>query len=114
MTQGPMGASFILLVQQHLAQALWLCNEGEKKEQPLELAQLEISLLEVIEEKTRGNLSAEEQRFLAEALHEARMAYVMAKQKAAARVTEQAKDVPAETASTVGRESASSEQPQNN
>ncbi|MCX7624880.1 MAG: DUF1844 domain-containing protein [Candidatus Sumerlaeaceae bacterium] len=89
---------FVLLVQQHLTQALLLCTESKKKGENLELAQLQISLLEVIEETTRGNLSADEEKLLADALHEARMAYVMAKQHKPQHVEEKSKDVPAETA----------------
>ncbi len=82
MSSGGIHKTFALLVQQHLTQALWFCGEvSSKEDRNLELAQLEISLLEVIQEKTRGNLSDDEQRLLADALHEARMAFVFASQK---------------------------------
>lgn len=100
MTQTSLRPPFALLVQQHLTQALWFCTESEKKREHLQLAQVEISLLEVIAETTRGNLSADEDRLLADALHEARMAYVMATQRKPENVEEKPKDVPAETADT--------------
>lgn len=88
--------AFILLVQEHLAHALLACGSGEgTKERNLELAKLEISVLETLQEKTRGNLSDEEQRILADALHEARMAFVWACQKK--EVSRQDSPTPSET-----------------
>lgn len=42
----------------------------------LDLAKFNVGLLEVIEAKTRGNLTSEEQETLNQALHQARMAFV--------------------------------------
>ncbi|MGB9692603.1 MAG: DUF1844 domain-containing protein [Candidatus Sumerlaeaceae bacterium] len=87
--------TFALLVQQHLTQALWFCGEvSAKEDRHLELAKLEISLLEIIQEKTRGNLTNDEQRLLADALHEARMAYVFASQKPKPEKVEQSEAQP--------------------
>lgn len=47
-----------------------------KKARNLPLAQQTIDLLGMIEEKTRGNLTGEEQRLLTSLLHDLRMRYV--------------------------------------
>src|ERR1043166_3637006 len=75
--------NFHLLVQAFGMQALMCCGRVPnpatgKAEKNLDVAQLQISFLEVIEEKTRGNLSDDEQKILAAYLHEARMAFVEA------------------------------------
>jgi len=48
----------------------------EKREPDLALAKYNIDMLEMLEEKTKGNLSEDEQQALAGALNELRMAYV--------------------------------------
>jgi len=48
----------------------------EKKEPDLELAKYNIDMLETLQEKTKGNLTEEEQTVLANTLNEIRMAYV--------------------------------------
>ncbi len=50
-----------------------LTNKIEKN---LEHAKLSIDMLSMVEEKTRGNLSDEEARFLADSLFQLRMNYV--------------------------------------
>jgi len=60
-------------------QAIIACGgmEGsEKVEKNLEMAKYHISLLELLGEKTKGNLSEEESRLLLNLLHEARMTYL--------------------------------------
>ena len=51
-------------------------KEGEKREPDLALAKYNIDMLEMLEEKTGGNLSDEEQKALTHTLNELRMAYV--------------------------------------
>jgi len=50
---------------------------GQKREQPeLTMAQQSIDLLAMLQEKTRGNLTAEEARFLENMLFDLRMLFV--------------------------------------
>ncbi len=58
-----------------------LLAPGDEKEQPpvdLKSARHSIDLLAMLQEKTRGNLSLEEQRFLDNSLTELRFRYVQA------------------------------------
>lgn len=50
--------------------------EGQEKEPDLEIAKYNIDMLETLEEKTKGNLSKEEQDVLNNILNQLRMAYV--------------------------------------
>lgn len=51
--------------------------EGQDDREPdLELAKYNIDMLETLEEKTKGNLSEDEAKVLAETLNQVRMAYV--------------------------------------
>ncbi|MBN1846097.1 MAG: DUF1844 domain-containing protein [Sedimentisphaerales bacterium] len=73
--------SFLGLIQSLRLQILFhlgfLCEPGAKDtEVDLEFAQYHIDLLDILQEKTRGNLSAQEDTFLGRILHEVRMAYV--------------------------------------
>ncbi|HXG88596.1 MAG TPA: DUF1844 domain-containing protein [Vicinamibacterales bacterium] len=52
---------------------------GEKREADLEAASQLIEILAMLEEKTRGNLSAEERQLLDQVLFELRMRFVEAK-----------------------------------
>jgi len=52
----------------------------EKTEVDLGLAKYQITLLEILETKTKGNLTKDEEEFLANMLHSARLAYVRATQ----------------------------------
>jgi hypothetical protein len=55
---------------------------GQKRDKPeLEMAQQSIDLLAMLQEKTRGNLTAEEARFLDNMLYDLRMLYVQVSQK---------------------------------
>ena len=57
-------------------------NPGtEKTEINLELARHNIDLLDLMKEKTKGNLSAEESRLLEQMLYEMRMRFVEARAK---------------------------------
>jgi len=55
---------------------------GQKRELPeLPMAQQSIDLLAMLQEKTRGNLTADEARFLENMLFDLRMLYVQVSQK---------------------------------
>jgi Domain of unknown function (DUF1844) len=76
-------ANFLFLVESILMQAqiqLGLLNFGEKEEQDSEpnlpLARHSIDLLGMLQEKTKGNLTVEEQRLLENGLTELRFRYV--------------------------------------
>jgi hypothetical protein len=75
-------ANFLFLVESILMQAqiqLGLLNLGEKDEQPepnLPLARHSIDLLGMLQEKTKGNLTVEEQRLLENGLTELRFRFV--------------------------------------
>ena len=54
---------------------------GASGQQPdLELARQSIAILEMLEEKTRGNLTDAEQQLLSGVIYQSRMAYVATKQ----------------------------------
>src|SRR5438105_12217259 len=56
---------------------------GQKRDRPeFPLAQQSIDLLAMLQEKTRGNLTAEEARFLDNMLFDLRMLYVQVSQRA--------------------------------
>ena len=57
---------------------------GEKSEVNLPAAQQMIDILALLEEKTRGNLTAEERQFLDQILYELRLRYVEASQQGSA------------------------------
>ena len=73
-------ANFPTLVNTLITQALFylgdLAPQGGEPVVNLDMAKHQIDLLAVLEEKTRGNLTEEEQRLLDTALYEARMRYV--------------------------------------
>lgn len=54
---------------------------GQKQEPNLPLAQQSIDLLALLQEKTRGNLTAEETRFLQQLLTDLRVLYVHVSQR---------------------------------
>lgn len=58
--------------------ALGLIRTEEDKDQPadLKLAKYNIDMLEVIEQKSKGNLTEDEEKLLSGALHQLRMAFV--------------------------------------
>ncbi|HEV7300510.1 MAG TPA: DUF1844 domain-containing protein [Tepidisphaeraceae bacterium] len=72
-------ASFATLVQTALTQALFYMGElGSQGPEGinLDMAKHQIDTLAVLEDKTKGNLTADEQRVLDAALYETRMRYV--------------------------------------
>ncbi|HEW79314.1 MAG TPA: DUF1844 domain-containing protein [Phycisphaerales bacterium] len=76
--KGDFAALVSMLVTQALFSLGLLEVEGQKKEPDLELAKYNIDMLETIEEKTRGNLTEEEEKVLENMLSQIRMGYVKA------------------------------------
>ncbi len=73
--------SFSTLVSSFLTQALLSLGLIEhpslgKPAVDLDMAKFNIDMLALLEEKTKGNLTEDEQRLLNEALHQVRMVYV--------------------------------------
>jgi hypothetical protein len=72
--------SFAALVQSVVTQVFFylgdLTPRGAEPQLNLDMAKYQIDILAVIEEKTKGNLSPDEQRMLDAALYEARMRFV--------------------------------------
>lgn len=72
--------SLATLVQSIMTQALYylgeLAHDGEPPVLSLDMARHQIDTLAVLEEKTRGNLSAEEQSLLDQALYDLRSRFV--------------------------------------
>ena len=80
---GPVEASFALIVSSFHAQALIALGDLEspvdgQRKRDLEAAKFSIDLLQALEDKTRGNLTDDEQRMLHGSLYELRMRYVNA------------------------------------
>jgi hypothetical protein len=73
-------ASFATLVNSLMTQVLMYLGEltprGVEPQVNLDLAKFNVDLLGVLEEKTKGNLTPEEQKLLDTALYEVRMRYV--------------------------------------
>jgi hypothetical protein len=73
-------AGFGALVQSFATQALYYLGElamrGGEPMVDLDMAKYQLDLLTVLEEKTRGNLSEEEQGLIDSTLYETRMRYV--------------------------------------
>lgn len=79
--RGPLPkGNFAALVSMLVTQTLFALGlikvEGQEKEPDLEMARYNIDMLEALEEKTRGNLTEEEQKVLKNTLNEVRMAFV--------------------------------------
>ena len=80
--RGPLPeGNFAALVSMLTTQALFALGllqvkDQEKKEPDLEMARYNIDILETIQEKTKGNLTKEEETVLANTLNELRMGYV--------------------------------------
>ena len=81
-SRGPLPeGNFAALISMLATQALFALGllqvKGQEERKPdLELAKYNIDMLSVLEEKTRGNLSKEEEIVLANTLNELRMGYV--------------------------------------
>jgi len=82
---GPRGSlpegNFAALISMLTTQALFALGllqiKGQEKKQPdLEMAQYNIEMLETLQEKTKGNLTREEEIVLANTLSDLRMGYV--------------------------------------
>ena len=78
--RGDFAALISMLVTQALFSLGMVQIEGqdEKKEPDLALAKYNIDMLETLQEKTKGNLSKEEEKVLENTLGQVRMAYVKA------------------------------------
>lgn|SRR5690606_37015704 len=92
-------ADFIEVVRMLATQALMYLGafpdpESGRRLVSLELAQFNIDLLGVLEEKTKGNLTDEEQKYLTHVLYELRMQFVEVG-KAVAKAVEQGRIAPA-------------------
>jgi len=75
--QGNLAALISMLTTQGLfALGLLQVKGKEEKEPDLELAKYHIDMLETLQEKTKGNLTKEEETVLANTLNELRMGYV--------------------------------------
>ena len=82
--RGPLPkADFTALVSMLVTQALFALGvlgvkgqEEQKREPDLELAKYNIDMLEMLEEKSKGNLTEQEQKVLTDTLNQVRMAYV--------------------------------------
>ena len=75
--EGNLAALISMLATQALfAMGLVQIKGQEEREPDLELAKYNIDMLGVLEEKTKGNLTKEEEAVLANTLNELRMAYV--------------------------------------
>jgi len=79
-------ASFMTLVNSYVIQTYYCLGKfadqekGEKPKVDLDLAKHHIDMLSVLEEKTKGNLTEQEEKALSVALNETRMMYVQAAQ----------------------------------
>lgn len=73
-------ADFPTLVSSFMTQALFalgmIDHPTAGKEVNLDLAKFNVDMLEVLDQKTRGNLTAQEKTMLDQALHQVRMAFV--------------------------------------
>jgi hypothetical protein len=79
--RGPLPkGDFAALISMLVTQAFYALGaikiEGQEKGADLELARYNIDMLETLEEKTKGNLSKNEEKVLGNTLNEIRMVYV--------------------------------------
>ncbi|HRK01422.1 MAG TPA: DUF1844 domain-containing protein [Oligoflexia bacterium] len=75
--------TFVLSISSAVFMGLGLTPRPDSKEKKvdLELARHNIDLLELIKEKTKGNLSSDEQKLIDNLLYETRMRFVEAQKK---------------------------------
>lgn len=71
----------MLVTQAFFALGLIHVEGQEEKEPDLEMARYNIDMLSTLEEKTKGNLSEEEEKVLQNTLSQVRMAYVKMSEK---------------------------------
>lgn len=74
-------ADFSQVIQAFAMQALMACGKimnpiTRKYEKELPMARYHIGVIEVLQEKTEGNLSADEARMIEDVLHQVRMAFL--------------------------------------
>ncbi len=82
--EGNLAALISMLTTQSLFALGFLQIKGEEEREPdLDLARYNIELLQALEEKTKGNLTPEEQKLLKNTLAELRMGYVSVANQAA-------------------------------
>ena len=75
--EGNLAALISMLTTQTLFALGFLQIKGEEDREPdLDLARYNVELLQALEEKTKGNLTSEEQQLLKNTLAELRMGYV--------------------------------------
>ena len=80
--RGPLPkGNFAALVSMLVTQALFALGvlevKGQEKKEPdLDMAKYNIDMLEALQEKTKGNLTEQEEKVLENTLNEVRMAYV--------------------------------------
>lgn len=74
--KGDFGALLSMLATQALFAMGLIQMEKEKKEPDLELAKYSIDMIETLQQKTKGNLSGDEEKVLDDTLSQLRMAYV--------------------------------------
>jgi len=75
--KGDLAALISMLVTQALfSLGLLQVQDQEEKEPDLHLAKYNIDMLETLQEKTKGNLTEQEEKVLEDTLHQVRMAYV--------------------------------------
>jgi len=74
--KGDLAALISMLVTQAFFALGVLKVEGQEKEPDLELGKYNIDMLETLQEKTKGNLSQEEEKVLSNTISQVRMAYV--------------------------------------
>ena len=75
--KGDIAALISMLTTQALFALGVLQVEGQEKREPdLELAKYNIDMLETVQEKTKGNLTKQEEKVLNDTLTQVRMAYV--------------------------------------
>jgi len=79
------GLISMLTTQALFALGLLEVKGQEKREPDLELARYSIEMLETLQEKTKGNLTQEEQKVLENTLNELRMGYVAVSDRSASK-----------------------------
>ena len=111
-------ALFISLIQQYQMQT-WISlgklknPATDKFERDLKIAKLHIDLLEMLQEKTRGNLSEEEEKLLEQTLVNLRLNYVDEYEKEK-KAQQEATEKTEEKTTTEQAESSSAEKTQTN
>ena len=74
--KGDFAALLSMLVTQAMFAMGALKVEGQEREPDLEMARYNIEMLQTLEEKTKGNLTEQEEKVLSDTLNQVRMVYV--------------------------------------